>query len=317
MRSTTPSKTERLLMKLLLSRIYAVREVLSKYFEYRIAKTQNQLDELNKQREETIEKLKIATKYNSTQQLLEKYGGESQKTTPSKHGGDSRGKETDSKAGTPQMAGRTGIAPPPTANIRRPPNESIPVHSPPGSEAISPSHGYFEQNPLPGPPPPVDEPGFAPNAFPAAPQYNESPRWYDRLLDVLLGEDETLPRNRLALICQTCRLVNGQAPPGMKSLEEVGRWRCGGCGAWNGVESETTRVLADIKSQSQSADGTWESVSKKDDDVSSNGEVTDDGVIVGSEAKDSEGDDEDEKPEPEQSPRRNKRGRPKGGKKKS
>lgn len=53
---------------------------------------------------------------------------------------------------------------------------------------------------------------------------------------MLLGEDETLPHNRLALICQTCRLVNGQAAPGVKTLEEVGRWRCGGCGAWNGPE---------------------------------------------------------------------------------
>ena len=50
-------------------------------------------------------------------------------------------------------------------------------------------------------------------------------------MDVLLGEDETLPRARLALICSNCRLVNGQAPPGVKRLEDVGKWRCGGCGA--------------------------------------------------------------------------------------
>ena len=30
--------------------------------------------------------------------------------------------------------------------------------------------------------------------------------------------------------------MNGQAPPGTRSLEDVGRWRCGGCGAWNGKE---------------------------------------------------------------------------------
>lgn len=28
--------------------------------------------------------------------------------------------------------------------------------------------------------------------------------------------------------------MNGQAPPGARSLEDVGRWRCGGCNAWNG-----------------------------------------------------------------------------------
>ena len=30
--------------------------------------------------------------------------------------------------------------------------------------------------------------------------------------------------------------MNGQAPPGIRSLEDVGRWRCGGCAAWNGKE---------------------------------------------------------------------------------
>ncbi|KKA22307.1 hypothetical protein T310_3637 [Rasamsonia emersonii CBS 393.64] len=279
--------------------IYAVRAVASKFFEYRISKTQNQLDELHKQRDETIEKLKIATKYNSTQQLLEKYGGESQKTTPSKSGGDSKGKETESKAGTPQMAGRTGIAPPPTANIRRPPNESTPVHSPPAakpSRSLTAISSKTDSRDL------------------RRPLMNLA---LHRMLSPQLRSITRVPAGMtgswMSCLART-RRSRGTAPPGMKSLEELGRWRCGGCGAWNGVESETNKVLADIKSQSQSADGTWESVSKKDEDVSSNGEVTDDGVIVGSEAKDSEG---EEEPEPEQSPRRSKRGRPKGGKKKS
>jgi hypothetical protein len=137
-------------------------------------------------------------------------------------------------------------------------------------------------------------------------------------MDVLLGEDETNPRNRLVLICQNCRLVNGQAPPGMKSLEELGRWRCGGCGAWNGAENETKKVLADIKSQTQSTEGAWETVHRKEEEVASSEEATDDGVIVGSDTKESEGEedniDEEKEPEPEQSPR--KRGRPKGSRKK-
>lgn len=53
---------------------------------------------------------------------------------------------------------------------------------------------------------------------------------------MLLGEDETQAKNRFALICAQCRLVNGQAPPGTRELGDVGRWRCGGCGAWNGEE---------------------------------------------------------------------------------
>lgn len=66
-------------------------------------------------------------------------------------------------------------------------------------------------------------------------------------MDVLLGEDETRPINRIALICTHCRLVNGQAPPGVKRLEEVGRWRCSECQQWNGKENEVQRILQDVK----------------------------------------------------------------------
>lgn len=224
------------------ARIYVVRSIGRSLFDYRIAKTQRLLDGLVKQRNETIERLKEATKYNSTQQLLEKYGGESPKPAPPSDPGE---KHTgDTPARSPAAVQRTGIPPPPTANIRRrvpepsTPNPGVPPVPDPRTPGASISPEQF-QKPLPPPPPPgVEEPGFAPNAFPSIPQYHESPRWYDRLMDALLGEDETLPRNRLALICQQCRLVNGQAPPGVKSPEELGRWRCGGCRAWNGVESK-------------------------------------------------------------------------------
>lgn len=70
-------------------------------------------------------------------------------------------------------------------------------------------------------------------------------------MDVILGEDETLPKNRLALICHQCRLVNGQAPPGVQRLEEVGKWRCSGCGFLNGEENEETKLLKKITQQAQ------------------------------------------------------------------
>jgi endoplasmic reticulum junction formation protein lunapark len=75
-----------------------------------------------------------------------------------------------------------------------------------------------------------------PPTAPPAYQQSQGPNWYDRILDVMLGEDETAAKNRLALICSNCRLVNGQAPPGVRTLEEVGRWRCGSCGSWNGTD---------------------------------------------------------------------------------
>ena len=118
---------------------------------------------------------------------------------------------------------------------------------------------------------------FAPNAFSSAPQYaqpGEGPKWYDRLMDVLLGEDETLPRNRLALICHQCRLVNGQAPPGVQRLEEVGKWRCAGCGFLNGEEKEETRLLKEIKEEAKSM--------PEDKHASVNEDVTDESAGEGS-----------------------------------
>ena len=112
-----------------------------------------------------------------------------------------------------------------------------------------------------------DDPGFAPNAFTNPPPLSQAPfayqqesRWYDRILDVLLGEDETLAKNRLVLICQNCRLVNGQAPPGVKALEEIGSWRCGGCGARNGVENSMEN--ADSMGELRAKEFTQESSSK-------------------------------------------------------
>lgn len=178
----------------------------------------------------------------------------------------------------------------------------------------------FPQAPqqLPLPQKPIDEPGFAPNAFPRSSQYIEQSHWYDRLLDVLLGEDETQPKNRLALICRTCRLVNGQAPPGIRTMEELGRWRCGGCGAWNGEESEATKVLADIRNSQSSAGGesAWERVSKPEaDNPSSAEDATKEAVMV---ASDSSPEAPEEEPVEEEEPQSTRvtRSQAKGGKRK-
>ncbi|KAF2167279.1 hypothetical protein M409DRAFT_54454 [Zasmidium cellare ATCC 36951] len=241
--------------------IYGVRTALDAYFNYRISNSQNHLNDLTKQREATIERLKTATKYNSTQQLLEKYGGSPpRKRQPSPQPKAKRKSEGgQGTQGTPQQTGRTGFAPPPTANI--PGRQSPPAPPPPQGEPGSvprPSTGLAPPQPA-GLMPPPDQSGpgedFAPNAFSSPPrpsippirqpsQYaTEGPKWYDRILDVVLGEDETQAKNRIALICQSCKLVNGQAPPGARTLEDIGRWRCSSCHAWNGVESEEKRIL--------------------------------------------------------------------------
>ena len=107
-------------------------------------------------------------------------------------------------------------------------------------------------------------------------QANEGSKWYDRFMDVLLGEDESLPSKRIALICTKCRLVNGQAPPGITNLEDLGKWRCASCGAMNGEESEIKNIVRSIRSEERSAsetsqpqrkDSTLSSHSMSDSDV--------------------------------------------------
>ncbi len=236
--------------------IFGVRTALDAYYNYRLSHNQTSLNELVKQREAAISKLKSATKYDSTQQLLDKYGGGSPRQEQSSERPLKKRKSEggDSKQSTPQGP-RTGFAPPPTANIQRAPTAG--PQGPPGQPRRNLS-GIPPESAT-SPMQPSDEPSeeFAPNAFsmPSRPpplmpqqlqQYHEGAKWYDRIFDVVLGEDETQAKNRIALICQSCRLVNGQAPPGARTLEDVGRWRCSSCQAWNGVESEEKRMLQRI-----------------------------------------------------------------------
>ncbi|EXJ80734.1 hypothetical protein A1O3_07018 [Capronia epimyces CBS 606.96] len=254
--------------------IYAIRSLVTAFFDWRISRQQSYLDHLQKQREQKITELKKATKYDSTQELLQKYGGAPPAKTPSKQ--PQGGKRRINPPEKPP-AQRTGIAPPPTANI---PGRNLP---PGNSTPLSPAHGrapltapMIVQSPTDMRP---ESPGFAPNAFPQPPPpstaYDHTPHWYDRILDVLLGEDETAAKNRLVLLCSRCHLVNGQAPPGVKTLEELGRWRCSSCGAWNGVESEGAKVVKEIAAAAATKRDhgeEWEQVPQATDNLEEFGE---------------------------------------------
>ncbi|KAG5933013.1 hypothetical protein E4U53_001127 [Claviceps sorghi] len=233
--------------------IYVVRATISAYFTHRIDTTSTHLKAHQDERAKTIQKLKDATKYDSTLELIEKYGGEN-KLQSKKGGGDDPDETATSKAaaakkgGAPNASGRTNLPPPPTANIVRADSHSAkPVAK--DSEKQQPTGAEF-----------------APNAYsdaPAAPRFHHQQyvapetHWYDRIFDVLLGEDETAARNRYALICHACRLVNGQAPPGTTSLAEIGMWRCSGCGATNGEEDEGKRIVQEVLASTEDGkDGT-------------------------------------------------------------
>ncbi|KAH0543719.1 hypothetical protein FGG08_002035 [Glutinoglossum americanum] len=307
--------------------IFLVRMLFSTYYNYRISNVISRLQDLHKEREVTIEKLKEATKYDSTQQLLEKYGSTPHKSpqtsSPSRDKQNASPQEKDNPRGQQRLA----LVPPATANILRDP--PTPQRLPPDIKGIPERRGASPQYPHPPPlvsGPEQGPPEFAPNAFPMSPQstagYSDEPRWYDRVLDLLLGEDETLPRNRLALICAHCRLVNGQAPPGIKRLEDLGKWRCGGCGGWNGEEDEAKKIIAEVRDQAKA--DTKKLAQSSSDDSEEVHTGSDNAVLVpdrdGAASEEQEntqnpedvgGDEESDEPKPSPSPKP-KRGRPKG-----
>ncbi|TVY84082.1 Endoplasmic reticulum junction formation protein lunapark [Lachnellula suecica] len=230
--------------------IQVIRQAISAYYKCRVDSATQRLEVQQAERAKTIDKLKSATKYNSTQELLEKYGGAPPAPKP-------KNPKTPSKNPKPTKAQlqRIGTGPPPlTANIPRPGQNQIPIPSQPSTP--QPIQDKTPPNIIPSPVSPPGQAGppeFAPNAFSAPAQYAQSGgmdvegHWYDRVLDLLMGEDETSPKNRIALICQNCRLVNGQAPPGTKSAADLGKWRCFSCGAWNGEEDEAAKAVKAMK----------------------------------------------------------------------
>jgi len=238
--------------------IYVVRTVSTAVFDYRINRLTARLKALQADRNKTIQKLKDATKYDTTLQLLEKYGGSDGKPKKGKKTEDDEGAEENKKNMPVKRTGthgRTNMPPPPTANIQRPPISA------PGTPQPRP-HGALGTPLQPSPQPEMDASAeFAPNAFdgrgpPPAMQHHPAAmavapatpesHWYDRILDTLLGEDETAAKNRIVLICAKCRLVNGQAPPGTKSLAELGMWKCMACGANNGEVDEGKRIMREV-----------------------------------------------------------------------
>lgn len=242
--------------------IYLVRTLTNAYFSFRIDTLESRLKDQQAERAKTIQKLKDATKYDSTLELLEKYGGTGEKRHQPKNQegdegeGDNQQRKGPNKKGRqstgPSVPGtRINIPPPPTANIQRP------LHMPPGAP---PPHQGPSRVPLPHAPPPEQQPTeeFAPNAGPLPPSYAQydvnpgPPRWYDRIMDLMLGEDEMASKNRIVLICQNCRLVNGQAPPGTKSLAELGTWRCISCGSLNGEMDEGKKIIREVLGSTKS-----------------------------------------------------------------
>ncbi|KAF8473130.1 hypothetical protein BDZ91DRAFT_714042 [Kalaharituber pfeilii] len=317
--------------------IYLVRKLLVLIYDRRIASVEQSLAALITERDDTIEKLKTATKFYSTQSLLEKYGGGSEMTEDGRGGMYSRKSSMAGLEGLQQHQGAQSLRlrqvngagsirgklpqhlmppalnqgpqqqqhqpqqqqPPQTsqqqqkASSASPEPESLspqqlqvqeqlrqqqalrPISLPgqqiPSAQA-SPTRTTFSIPPHPPAPSapilqaPAASSTFAPGEYlePETAPAGSSHRWYDRLLDILIGEDETAAKARYALICSNCRMVNGLAPPGTKSLDEIGRWGCARCGTMNGKDNPLLAVGKGGKGKGKAGTGTIKEKDVKD-----------------------------------------------------
>ncbi|KAI5918436.1 hypothetical protein F4810DRAFT_691909 [Camillea tinctor] len=253
--------------------IYLIRTLINSYFSFRIEALETRLKDHEGEHAKTIQKLKEATKYNSTQRLLDKFDKRPNNGTQHHDTGEAGvskpGRKGRLSISSHSQAGRTTLPPPPTANIQRP-------SSAPGTPSPQPSHQQQQQPPPPqAPSPPQPTAEFAPNAGPLPATYSQHdmdmgpPRWYDRIMDLMLGEDETASKNRIVLICQRCRLVNGQAPPGIRSLADLGMWKCMACGSMNGEMDEGKKIVREVLERGRASGSDTKSGDEQDSDRSS------------------------------------------------
>jgi endoplasmic reticulum junction formation protein lunapark len=202
-----------------------------------IARETQEKDLLKTRLEEKLEELKEKSDYYSTQQLLQRYDSKSAiPVNPERPQGMVR---SSSKELQPALRSNNLPRDPSikALSARQSSNPPLPPLPPP----ITPASFKLPSQNVP------NIPQFHPSAFtpPSSPPPEEarSKTLVDRVLDLLVGEDENSPEQRYALICRHCRAHNGLAPPG-ETGNELG-YLCGRCGGWNGPktkDSEETQM---------------------------------------------------------------------------
>lgn len=203
-----------------LTSIYIIRVCITRVFGYLIRSSDARLDVLNNERQEKIEELKRKTNFYSTQALLKRF-----------ENSDADGTFEDEPSFDQSHSGQSSVQ-----------------HSPSAKAAAQAAQAHTQTAP---------QSPSAPNALQDTSKFAFQPyvpRWYDRILDVLVGEDEMSPKNRYALICANCRNHNGLAQYG-ESPESV-VYICPHCGFKNGHPKKTTSRVDQKLSESSQEDET-------------------------------------------------------------
>ncbi|KAK9432843.1 hypothetical protein V1505DRAFT_364760 [Lipomyces doorenjongii] len=187
--------------------IWLARRGIFEVYSRRINRQEATLQELRNDQKAKIEELKRSMKYYTTKSLLERF--------ESKNGTSGPGK--DNRVDKNEKGGRM---------LER---ELEPRVAAAGSVL---QNDMLRQEQMP------EEHLLQRYPMQSIPQPQESPRWYDRILDLMVGEDETNPRNRYALICFRCGTHNGLAAPG-QTPDNV-KYSCPVCGEWNPEQAPST-----------------------------------------------------------------------------
>ena len=207
--------------------MYGVRSGVTWWFTRVIDRETQEKEILTTRLEEKIEELKEKSDYYNTQQLLERYDSKAlPRSTSEEKFHDPAQSQSMQHTASPE-----GIRQHPSVDTLRQRGNSrvsLPPLPPPINSASFVS------------PKPQNTPQFHPSAFSPPPSPSLGPQeqrtktFLDRVLDLLVGEDENAADHRYALICRHCRAHNGLAPPGERG-EDVG-YLCGRCGGWNGPD---------------------------------------------------------------------------------
>lgn len=212
--------------------IYLLHTTLSRGLLWREARIKSSLQRLIVRRQQLVDAYKKQINFDLIQRLIDDPPSD---PNPIKGTGDSK-----STAKSPHLQQHQPSAAP-APNKTKTSGVAAPGNPPP---QISASHN--------GPSKPrAVENNSAANPLPALPVYHTS--WVDRVMDLVLGENEQGPNNRYALICSKCRVHNGLAPYG-KSADEVGYF-CPVCHTFNGSEQAHDALPNDSISNDKAAVG--------------------------------------------------------------
>lgn len=231
--------------------IYIVRYVIQAVLGRFVSFDEDRIKYLRQQQEGKLEELKQKTGFYSTKAIVDRYEPKKKEVKkPAQQQANKQNAPTNRRQGVPPPTANVPRNLPPTANV-----PAVPVVPAPGPGPNVPAAVPAIPKPVPVSEKEVlaakqsqDNAGVSVAPVSTGPYQRQ---WFDRVLDLLVGEDESAAQNRQALICSKCHNHNGLAPFG-KTAAEI-RYKCPNCGEWNGnlVPTEAVELVEEVKEENE------------------------------------------------------------------